>query len=80
MATLELDDETAVLLKELAEHEHISPAQLLKNLALVYRSTQQTHHIAPSELVTDFAGILKNSPSFSGNPLEIQQAMRDEWS
>ncbi|MDO9049730.1 MAG: hypothetical protein Q7U66_18600 [Methylobacter sp.] len=80
MATLELDDETAVLLKELAEHEHISPAQLLKNLALVYRNTQQTHHTAPSELVTDFAGILKNSPSFNGNPLEIQQAMRDEWS
>jgi len=80
MATLELDDETAVLLNELAEHEHISPAQLLKNLALVYRSTQQAHHTEQPELLTDFAGILKNSPSFSGNPLEIQQVMRDEWS
>jgi len=80
MATLELDDETAILLNELAEHEHISPAQLLKNLALVYRNTQQAHHTEQPELLTDFAGILKNSPSFSGNPLEIQQAMRDEWS
>jgi hypothetical protein len=80
MAIIELDDETAVLLNELAEQEHISPAQLLKNLALVYRSTQQAHHTEQPELLTDFAGILKNSPSFSGNPLEIQQAMRDEWS
>lgn len=80
MAIIELDDETAVLLNKLAEHEHISPAQLLKNLALVYRSTQQAHQTEQPELLTDFAGILKNSPSFSGNPLEIQQAMRDEWS
>ncbi len=80
MAIIELDDETAVLLKKLAEHEHISPAQLLKNLALVYRNTQQAHHTEQPELLTDFAGILKNSPSFSGNPLELQQAMRDEWS
>jgi hypothetical protein len=80
MAIIELDDETAVLLKELAEQEHISPAQLLKNLALVYRSTQQAHHTEQTELLTDFTGILKNSPSFKGNPLEIQQAMRDEWS
>jgi hypothetical protein len=80
MATLELDDETAVLLNKLAEHEHISPAQLLKNLTQVYLSTQQAQHTEPPELLTDFAGILKNSPSFSGNPLEIQQAMRDEWS
>lgn len=80
MAIIELDDETAVLLNELAELEHISPAQLLKNLALVYRSTRQAHHTEQPELLTAFAGILKNSPSFSGNPLEIQRAMRDEWS
>jgi len=80
MAIIELDDETAILLNELAEHEYISPAQLLKNLALVYRNTQQAQHTEQPELLTDFAGILKNSPSFSGNPLEIQQAMRDEWS
>lgn len=80
MASLELGDETAVLLNELAEHEHISPAQLLKNLALLYRNTKQAKHTGQSGLLTDFAGILKNSSSFSGNPLEIQQAMRDEWS
>ena len=31
------------------------------------------------ELLTDFAGILADSPSFSGDPLEIQKTMRNEW-
>lgn len=26
-----------------------------------------------------FAGVLKNSPAFEGDPVEIQRAMRDEW-
>ncbi len=32
MMTLELDDETATLLTELAELEHLSPVQLLKKM------------------------------------------------
>ena len=79
MITIELDDETAAVLNELAEHEHISLGQLLKNLTLVYHERLQSNKNAQPELLTDFAGILSNSPSFKGNPLEIQQAMRDEW-
>jgi hypothetical protein len=30
-------------------------------------------------LITDFAGALADSPSFQGDPLAVQQAMRDEW-
>jgi len=26
-----------------------------------------------------FKGVLKNSPSFEGDPLEIQQKMRNDW-
>jgi hypothetical protein len=26
-----------------------------------------------------FKGLLKNSPSFEGDPLEVQQRMRNEW-
>ena len=26
-----------------------------------------------------FAGVLKDSPSFEGDPVAIQRAMRDEW-
>lgn len=79
MMTLELDDETAALLNELAAHEHITPEQLLKNLTLVYRNTLQAGNTMAPEFLTDFAGILSNSPSFKGDPLAIQQAMRDEW-
>ena len=32
MMTLELDDETAILLTELVEIEHLSPVQLLKKM------------------------------------------------
>jgi predicted DNA-binding protein len=32
MITLELDDETATLLNQLVEQEHLSPAQLVKNV------------------------------------------------
>jgi len=29
--------------------------------------------------LASFSGILKDSPNFNGNPLNIQQKMRDEW-
>ena len=32
MMTLELDDETAILLNQLVEQEHISPAQLITEM------------------------------------------------
>ena len=28
---------------------------------------------------SDFMGILKDSPNFQGNPVDIQRQMRDEW-
>ena len=36
MMTLELDDETAGMLNELAEQQHLSPAQLVKTALLEY--------------------------------------------
>ncbi len=74
MKTIELDDETIAVLDELAGLEHLSLAQLLNKLAQNYRQQQQ----GPG-LLTDFAGLLADSPSFKGDPLAIQQAMRDEW-
>ncbi|WNB76408.1 ribbon-helix-helix protein, CopG family [Methylomonas koyamae] len=78
MKTIELDDETAAVLDELAGHEHLSLSQLLRRLAQSYQQQQDSK--APPRLLTDFAGVLANSPSFKGDPLAIQQAMRDEWS
>lgn len=41
MMTLELDDETATLLNQLVEQEHISPAQLVKNALLDHQEDYQ---------------------------------------
>lgn len=35
--------------------------------------------IKASVTLESFKGILKNSPSFEGDPLEIQEKMRNEW-
>jgi hypothetical protein len=32
-----------------------------------------------SKLITKFAGVLAKSPSFQGDPLEIQKSIRNEW-
>ena len=31
-------------------------------------------------LLLDYAGILKDSPNFNEDPVELQRRMRDEWS
>ena len=31
-------------------------------------------------LLSDYAGILKDSPNFNEDPVELQRRMRDEWS
>jgi len=36
MMTLNIDDDTAILLRQLSEREHLSPAQLIKNLLSDY--------------------------------------------
>jgi predicted transcriptional regulator len=41
MMTLELDDETANLLNQLVEQEHISPAQLVKNALIDHQEDFQ---------------------------------------
>jgi len=75
MMTLELDDETAKLLNALAEQEHLRAEQVIKNALVEHANAARGKDIP----ITDFAGVLVNSPSFRGDPLEIQKAMRDEW-
>ena len=33
----------------------------------------------PAQGIDDLIGVLKNSTVFEGDPVEIQRAMRDEW-
>lgn len=34
----------------------------------------------PGRLLSDYAGILNDSPNFNEDPVELQRRMRDEWS
>jgi predicted DNA-binding protein len=53
MMTLNIDDDTATLLNQLSEHQHISPAELIKNLLTEYledRADTAAADIALAEL------------------------------
>ena len=74
MQTLELKDEVATQLQQIAEQAHISTNELIEKLLSKY-ITEETE---PATL-NDFIGLLKDSPTFKGDPVEIQRKMRDEW-
>lgn len=78
MITLELDDETAGLLAQLVNRDHQGAGQLIKRVLADYWAKPTALTERP-ELLADFAGLLSDSPSFVGDPVEIQKAMRDEW-
>lgn len=71
MQTLQISDHAAQQLHDLAAREHLTETQLIERLIQRYREQ-------PTKL-TDFAGVLAHSSVFNGDPLAIQQAMRDEW-
>ena len=71
MTTLQISDQAASILSNMAKQQHLSSSELIERLVEKYRNDH--------ELLADFAGILADSPSFSGDPLEIQKAMRNEW-
>ena len=75
MLTIHIEDELEIELINLAEREHVQPEQLVKKLITDYTQSKKKQ----PELLTDFAVILADSPSFQGDPLDIQKAMRDEW-
>jgi len=74
MQTLELKDEVAIQLQQIAEQAHISTNELIEQLLSKYiiEKTEPT-------TLNDFIGLLKDSPTFKGDPVEIQRKMRDEW-
>jgi len=79
MMTIELDDETAGLLSQLMKQSHSEAAQLIKQALTCYQGAKQTDQVEPPELMTDIIATLPNLPTFAGDPLAIQEAMRDEW-
>ena len=75
MTTLQISDQAASILSNMAQQQHLSSSELIEQL--IKKHTQEL--TKQPELLADFAGILADSPSFSGDPLEIQKAMRNEW-
>ena len=74
---------TADVIYEIAKELPDDKAQQLLGLAQALkqeqpRESQLGNHTQPSLL--RFAGVLKNSPAFAGDPVEIHRALRDEWS
>jgi len=74
MVTIQLEDETAVVLNKLASYEHLQPEQLIKKLLSNYAASTKE-----SELLIDIVNTLPELPSFKNDPLAIQNDMRNEW-
>jgi hypothetical protein len=74
MVSIELEDETALVLNKLAISEHLQPEQLIKKLLDSYAAASKN-----SELLIDIVNELPDLPSFKNDPLAIQNALRNEW-
>lgn len=49
-------------------------------VTIVYESTPAQEGQGDDEvLISEFAGVLKSSICFEGDPVALQRAMRDEW-
>ncbi len=74
MTTLQISDQAANILSNMAQQERLSSSELIERL--IKKHSQEL--TKQPELLADFAGILADSPSFSGDPLETQKAIRDD--
>ena len=75
MLTIELEPELEKILNAMAQKEHSSPSEIIKQLIKSYLKEKQE-----PELLTDIAATLPKIACFENqDPLELQKAMRDEW-
>ncbi len=72
MQTLQISDQVAKHLNNMAKQQHLSSSELIERLVEKYRNDH--------ELLEDLMDSLPNLPTFKGAPMDIQRAMRDEWS
>ena len=68
-------DEVYQKLKVAPEELVLEVRDFLEFLIQKHKKTDVVAHDLAS-----FVGLLKDSPSFEGDPLTIQRKMRDEWS
>jgi hypothetical protein len=62
----------------LPTQEQLKVFNFLKNQLQSFLAKEQTQEIEKDDF-SMFSGILKDSPNFNGDPVEIQRRMRDEW-
>ncbi|NOR71341.1 MAG: hypothetical protein GQ532_16850 [Methylomarinum sp.] len=70
MKTVQISDQVASLLTEMASKKHISTSTLIEQLI---------EHEKKSSLLTDVIKDLPTINAFKGDPVEIQRKMRNEW-
>ena len=71
MQTIQISDQSAAHIHDMAQQEHITSAELIERLVEKYREKQQ--------LLADVIESLPELPTFKNSPMDIQKAMRDEW-
>jgi hypothetical protein len=74
MLTIYIEDDLELELNQLAKKEHRSPEQFVKSLITGYMAKQKE-----PELLADIMQELPELPTFKGDPLILQQSLRDEW-
>ena len=73
MQTLQISDQAASQLNEMASKKHISTSILIEQLIKNENEEKKTI------LLTDVIKDLPTINAFKGDPLEIQRKMRNEW-
>jgi len=72
MTTLQISDQAASILSNMAKQQHLSSSELIERLVEKYRHDH--------ELLEDLMESLPSLPTFKGAPMDIQRSMRDKWS
>lgn len=72
MQTIQVSDQSAAHIQDMAQQEHITSAELIERLVEKYRKERQ--------LLADMIDSLPDLPTFKESPMDIQKAMRDKWS
>ena len=69
------------ILDEINEKLKRAPPQVAQEVLdfIGYLESKNRLARSSSRTLADYAGVLKGSPSFEGDPVELQRRMRSEW-
>ena len=78
MTTITLNESLNPHFQTLAKQAHASVDDVVNDILAKFLSSKTTIDDSDNGF-SEFSGVLKDSPNFNGDPLEIQRRMRDEW-